>query len=132
MWNRQSSSPLSERELVQCTDHMCPLRVHWHIKKNYRNYWRVKLTISNYNLGKNYSNWNVVVQHPGFSQQSTVFSFNNTVLPTVGVPGIIISCYKTIFLHIYTISIYNLNPFSYCMFAFLVLSFLTIDHLGLQ
>ncbi|XP_070052969.1 COBRA-like protein 1 [Nicotiana tomentosiformis] len=81
---RQSSS--SERELVQCTDHMCPLRVHWHIKKNYRNYWRVKLTISNYNLGKNYSNWNVVVQHPGFSQQSTVFSFNNTVLPTVGVP----------------------------------------------
>nr|XP_016446636.1 PREDICTED: COBRA-like protein 1 isoform X1 [Nicotiana tabacum] len=83
---RQSSSPLSERELVQCTDHMCPLRVHWHIMKNYRNYWRVKLTISNYNLGKNYSNWNVVVQHPGFSQLATVYSFNNTVLPTVGVP----------------------------------------------
>lgn len=87
-WNRQSSSSPYERELLQCTDHMCPLRVHWHIKKNYRNYWRVKLTVSNYNLGKNYSNWNVVVQHPGFSQQATVFSFNNTMLPTVGVPGI--------------------------------------------
>ncbi|PHT63987.1 hypothetical protein T459_32088 [Capsicum annuum] len=72
--------------LLQCTDHMCPLRVHWHIKKNYRYHWRVKLTISNYNLRKNYSNWNVVVQHPGFSHQATVFSFNNTMLPTVGVP----------------------------------------------
>ncbi|CAN4107403.1 unnamed protein product [Withania somnifera] len=82
----QSSSSPHERELLQCTDHMCPLRVHWHLKKNYRSHWRVKLTISNYNLLKNYSNWNVVVQHPGFSQQATVFSFNNTILRTVGVP----------------------------------------------
>ncbi|KAK6805912.1 hypothetical protein RDI58_003697 [Solanum bulbocastanum] len=82
----QSSSSPYERELLQCTDHMCPIRVHWHIKKNYRKYWRVKLTVSNYNLDKNYSNWNLVVQHPGFSQQATVFSFNNTMLSTVGVP----------------------------------------------
>lgn len=88
VWNRQRSSGPYVRELIQCTDHMCPLRVHWHIKKNYMNYWRVKLTVSNYNLGKNYSNWNLVVQHPGFSQQTTVFSFNSTMLSTVGVPGI--------------------------------------------
>ncbi|KAK9906215.1 hypothetical protein M0R45_002715 [Rubus argutus] len=26
---------------VQCTRHMCPVRVHWHIKLNYKDYWRV-------------------------------------------------------------------------------------------
>ncbi|WVZ18995.1 hypothetical protein V8G54_006317 [Vigna mungo] len=28
--------------LVQCTSHMCPIRVHWHVKLNYKEYWRVK------------------------------------------------------------------------------------------
>ncbi|CAI9769055.1 unnamed protein product [Fraxinus pennsylvanica] len=81
---RQGSFPsnLLDAELVRCTNHMCPLRVHWHIKKNYVDRWRVKLTISNYNYGKNYSDWNVLVQHPGFSQPATTYSFNNKVLPT--------------------------------------------------
>ncbi|GMY05547.1 COBRA-like protein 1 [Fagus crenata] len=69
---------------VQCTDHMCPVRVHWHVKSNYMSYWRVKLTISNYDYQSNFSNWNMVVQHSGFSQPATTYSFNSTVLPTVG------------------------------------------------
>lgn len=86
MLNRQGSFPsnLLDTELVQCTNHMCPLRVHWHIKKNYADHWRAKLTISNYNYGKNYSDWNVLVQHPGFSQAATTYSFNSKVLPTSG------------------------------------------------
>ncbi|KAK4401472.1 COBRA-like protein 1 [Sesamum angolense] len=79
-------SNLLDVDLVQCTDHMCPLRIHWHIKNNYITHWRVKLTISNYNYGRNYSNWNVLVQHPGFGQPSASFSFNSTMLPTTGVP----------------------------------------------
>ncbi|KAK4437694.1 COBRA-like protein 1 [Sesamum alatum] len=79
-------SNLLDADLVQCTDHMCPLRVHWHIKKNYVTHWRVKLTVSNYNYARNYSNWNVLVQHPGFGQPSAAFSFNSKMLPTTGVP----------------------------------------------
>ncbi|KAM7470898.1 hypothetical protein LguiA_009081 [Lonicera macranthoides] len=71
---------------VECTDHMCPLRIHWHVKSNYKDHWRVKLTVSNYNYGRNYTDWNVLVQHPVFSQSAKTFSFNSTVLSTVGVP----------------------------------------------
>ncbi|KAM3695516.1 hypothetical protein ACB098_07G137800 [Castanea mollissima] len=72
------------RDEVECSDHMCLVRVHWHVKTNYLNQWRVKLTISNYNYQRNFSNWNMLVQHPGFSQPATIYSFNSTVLPTVG------------------------------------------------
>ncbi|CAL1353182.1 unnamed protein product [Linum trigynum] len=72
-------------EKLQCTDHMCPVRIHWHVKNNYMRYWRVKLTISNYNLQRNYSDWNLVVQHPGFSKKAITYSFNTTTLPTVGI-----------------------------------------------
>ncbi|XP_042033942.1 COBRA-like protein 7 isoform X2 [Salvia splendens] len=34
---------LSRNEpVVQCTSHMCPIMVHWHIKQSYTHYWRVK------------------------------------------------------------------------------------------
>lgn len=66
--------------LVQCSDHMCPIRVHWHIKTNYKEHWRVKLTVSNYHYGANYSDWNVMVQHPGFGEEIWAFNFNNTKL----------------------------------------------------
>ncbi|XP_073029467.1 COBRA-like protein 1 [Primulina eburnea] len=79
-------SNLLDINLIHCTDHMCPLRVHWHIMNIYVNHWRVKLTVSNFNYGKNYLDWNVLVQHPGFGQPSTAFSFNSTIVPTVGVP----------------------------------------------
>ncbi|KAK9165199.1 hypothetical protein Scep_000390 [Stephania cephalantha] len=70
--------------IVRCTDHMCSIRVHWHLKNNYRDHWRVKLTVSNYNYGKNFSNWNLLVHHPAFSVNFTAYSFNSTMLPTVG------------------------------------------------
>ncbi|KAK4477159.1 hypothetical protein RD792_016372 [Penstemon davidsonii] len=86
--NREGVIPsnMNDADLIRCTDHMCPLRIHWHIKNNYVTHWRVKLTVSNYNYGRNYSNWNVVVQHPGFGQPSTASSFNTTMLPSYGVP----------------------------------------------
>ncbi|KAI7751699.1 hypothetical protein M8C21_003168 [Ambrosia artemisiifolia] len=62
--------------LVQCTKHMCPIRVHWHVKLNYKEYWRVKVTITNFNYRMNYSQWNLVVQHPNFDNLTQIFSFN--------------------------------------------------------
>ncbi|KAL5216516.1 hypothetical protein ABZP36_007917 [Zizania latifolia] len=62
--------------VFRCTEHMCPVRVHWHVKINYREYWRVKVTITNYNLVKNYSDWNLVVQHPNLQSLTQLFSFN--------------------------------------------------------
>ena len=82
-----SLSICNNRDEVQCSDHMCPVRVHWHVKTNYLNQWRVKLTISNYNYQRNFSNWNMLVQHPGFIQPATIYSFNSAVLPTVGFGG---------------------------------------------
>ncbi|KAM1031218.1 hypothetical protein FF1_034990 [Malus domestica] len=69
-------------DTVKCTAHMCPIRVHWHVKTNYLTHWRVKLTITNYNYMKNFSNWNVLVQHPGLSKEARTYSFNSTILPT--------------------------------------------------
>lgn len=61
--------------LVQCTSHMCPIRVHWHIKLNYQQYWRVKITVTNFNYRMNYSDWNLIVQHPNFNNLTEIFSF---------------------------------------------------------
>ncbi|XP_063936442.1 COBRA-like protein 2 [Daucus carota subsp. sativus] len=79
-------SSLSSPHIVRCTNHMCPVRVHWHVKNNYRDYWRVKLTISNYDYNKSLSNWNVLIQHPGFSKPALTYSFNSTLLSSAGVP----------------------------------------------
>lgn len=62
--------------LVQCTSHMCPVRVHWHVKLNYKEYWRVKVTITNFNYRMNYTQWNLVAQHPNFDNLTQIFSFN--------------------------------------------------------
>lgn len=62
--------------LVQCTSHMCPVRVHWHVKLNYKEYWRVKVTVTNFNYRMNYTLWNLVVQHPNFDNLTKIFSFN--------------------------------------------------------
>uniref|UniRef100_A0A7N0RFR2 COBRA-like protein n=1 Tax=Kalanchoe fedtschenkoi TaxID=63787 RepID=A0A7N0RFR2_KALFE len=61
--------------VVRCTRHMCPIRVHWHVKLSYREYWRVKITIENFNYVKNYSDWNLVVVHPNLRSINQVFSF---------------------------------------------------------
>ncbi|KAJ0104770.1 hypothetical protein Patl1_18932 [Pistacia atlantica] len=64
------------KPMVQCTSHMCPVRVHWHVKLNYKEYWRVKITITNFNYAMNYSQWNIVAQHPNFDNLTELFSFN--------------------------------------------------------
>uniref|UniRef100_M1CAH0 COBRA-like protein n=1 Tax=Solanum tuberosum TaxID=4113 RepID=M1CAH0_SOLTU len=71
-----SSGKDDDSPVVRCTKHMCPIRVHWHIKTNYKAYWRVKITITNFNYKMNYSQWNLVVQHPSFENLTQIFSFN--------------------------------------------------------
>ncbi|KAM7268516.1 hypothetical protein ACFE04_010682 [Oxalis oulophora] len=66
--------------LLQCTRHMCPIRVHWHVKTSYKEYWRVKITITNFNYRMNYSQWTLVVQHPNLNNVTQVFSFNYKAL----------------------------------------------------
>ncbi|CAL0300774.1 unnamed protein product [Lupinus luteus] len=70
--------------LVRCSRHMCPIRVHWHVKQSYKEYWRVKITITNLNFVKNYSQWNLVVLHPNLRSVNRVFSFNYKPLPIYG------------------------------------------------
>ncbi|XP_044476235.1 protein COBRA-like [Mangifera indica] len=64
------------KPMIKCTSHMCPVRVHWHVKLNYKEYWRVKITITNFNYAMNYSQWNIVAQHPNFDNLTQLFSFN--------------------------------------------------------
>lgn len=61
--------------MVQCTQHMCPVRVHWHVKTNYKEYWRVKITVTNFNYLKNYTKWTLAVQHPNLNNLTKVDSF---------------------------------------------------------
>lgn len=77
--NNNSLTPL-----VQCTKHMCPVRVHWHVKLNYKEYWRVKVTVTNFNYRMNYSEWNLVAQHPNFDNLTQLFSFNYKPLTPYG------------------------------------------------
>ncbi|XP_072956156.1 COBRA-like protein 3 [Typha angustifolia] len=74
----------SFQPLVQCTSHMCPVRIHWHVKLNYKEYWRVKITITNFNYRMNYTQWNLVVQHPNFDNITKLFSFNYKSLTPYG------------------------------------------------
>ncbi|MED6143155.1 hypothetical protein PIB30_003860 [Stylosanthes scabra] len=71
-------------QVVKCSRHMCPIRIHWHVKQSYKEYWRVKITITNLNLFKNYSQWNLVVLHPNLRSVTQVFSFNYKPLPIYG------------------------------------------------
>lgn len=70
--------------VVMCTQHMCPIHVHWHVKLSYKKYWRVKLTVTNLNYVKNYSEWNLVVQHPNLQSVEQIFSFNYRPLDQYG------------------------------------------------
>lgn len=63
---------------------MCPVRVHWHVKQSYTQYWRVKITITNLNVVQNYSQWNLVALHPNLQSVTQVFSFNYKPLNQYG------------------------------------------------
>ncbi|XP_009776069.1 COBRA-like protein 6 isoform X1 [Nicotiana sylvestris] len=72
------------KPVVQCSQHMCPIQIHWHVKQSYTKYWRVKMTIRNLNYVKNYSQWNLVVLHPNLRSVTQVFSFNYKPLNQYG------------------------------------------------
>lgn len=61
--------------MVECTDHMCAIRVHWHVNANYKQYWHVKITITDFNNWMNYTQWTLVAQHPNFNNLSNVYKF---------------------------------------------------------
>ncbi|CAN1151687.1 COBRA-like protein 4 [Linum perenne] len=61
--------------MPKCTDHMCPIRVHWHVKTNYRGYWKVKLSITNLKYRTNYTQWTLVAQHPSLGSIANISSF---------------------------------------------------------
>ncbi|XP_011010808.1 PREDICTED: COBRA-like protein 4 [Populus euphratica] len=61
--------------MLECTSHMCPIQVHWHVKANYKEYWRVKITVTNFNYRKNFTRWTLVAQHPNFNNVTRVYSF---------------------------------------------------------
>ncbi|KAK1551834.1 hypothetical protein Q3G72_005538 [Acer saccharum] len=63
-------------QAVICSEHMCLIRVHWHVKQSYKEYWRVKITVTNLNVMRNYSQRNTVVLHPNLQSVTQVFSFN--------------------------------------------------------
>ncbi|PRQ16272.1 hypothetical protein RchiOBHm_Chr7g0182411 [Rosa chinensis] len=73
----QSNTSAKENapQLLQCTEHNCPIRVHWHVKANYREYWRVQITITNFNFLMNYTQWTLVVQHPNLNKLANIPSF---------------------------------------------------------
>ncbi|KAI3416890.1 uncharacterized protein J3R85_015002, partial [Psidium guajava] len=68
-------TPTIDNPILHCTEHMCPIRVHWHVKTNYKEYWRVKMSITNFNYFVNYTQWTLVAQHPNLNNITQVFSF---------------------------------------------------------
>ncbi|KAI5066747.1 hypothetical protein GOP47_0017275 [Adiantum capillus-veneris] len=77
-------APRPVTPILHCTQDMCPIRVHWHVKQNYKSYWRVKVTVSNRNYAMNYSQWNIVIQHPNLNNLTEVFSFSYKGLSPYG------------------------------------------------
>lgn len=71
-------------DMLYCTQDMCPVKIHWHVKVNYQEYWRVKLTITNRDLSRNFSLWNMVAQHPNFRNFTEAFSFSYKPLNPYG------------------------------------------------
>lgn len=71
----KTSAKENAPQLLQCTEHKCPIRVHWHVKANYREYWRVKITITNFNYLMNYTQWTLAAQHPNLNKLANISSF---------------------------------------------------------
>ena len=77
----------SGEPLVECTcstSHTCPVKINWHVKQNNKDYWRVKITITNLNFRMNYTEWNLVVQHPNFDNITQLFGVNYKPLTPYG------------------------------------------------
>ncbi|XP_024520797.1 COBRA-like protein 1 [Selaginella moellendorffii] len=82
-----SSSSITKNQPLHpqlfCSSDMCPIKIHWHVKINYKDYWRAKVTITNRHV-KNYTQWNLVVQHPNFNNLTEAFSFTYRPLQAYG------------------------------------------------
>ncbi|KAJ1293556.1 hypothetical protein BS78_01G077500 [Paspalum vaginatum] len=70
--------------LLECTPHMCPVKIQWHVKQNYKDYWRVQITITNFDFRTNYTEWNLVVQHPNFDNITQLSGLNYKPLTPYG------------------------------------------------
>ncbi|KAL4184644.1 hypothetical protein AMTRI_Chr10g226560 [Amborella trichopoda] len=66
----------NQSPMVQCTNHMCPVQVHWHLKLDFKDYWSVMITITNFNYHVNYTEWNLVIQNPNFNNLIRTFNSN--------------------------------------------------------
>ncbi|KAE9604429.1 hypothetical protein Lal_00042625 [Lupinus albus] len=73
--NTRKNMDMTPKPLLQCTHHLCHVRVHWHLKNNYQDYWRVKIAIINFNYRMNYTQWTLVAQHPNLNNITQVYSF---------------------------------------------------------
>lgn len=74
--SRGANTPANQADTLFCTTDMCPVKIHWHVKLNYQEYWRVKVTITNRDFSRNFSDWTLAVQHPNFDNFTEAFSFN--------------------------------------------------------
>jgi isoprenylcysteine carboxyl methyltransferase (ICMT) family protein YpbQ len=63
---------------------MCPVRINWHVMQNFKDYWRVKITVTNFNFRMNYTEWNIVVQHPNLDNITQLLALNYKPLTPYG------------------------------------------------
>ena len=63
---------------------MCPVRINWLVEQNYKDYWRVQITITNFNFRMNYTEWNLVVLHPNFDIITQLFGLDYKPLTPYG------------------------------------------------
>eukprot|EP00271_Cylindrocystis_brebissonii_P014352 TRINITY_DN35681_c0_g1_i1.p1 TRINITY_DN35681_c0_g1~~TRINITY_DN35681_c0_g1_i1.p1 ORF type:complete len:460 (-),score=51.62 TRINITY_DN35681_c0_g1_i1:1375-2754(-) len=76
LWSDGLTNLYNEPTARLCSPDGCPVSIHYHLKENYYDYWRAKITITNRDLYQNWSNWNLVVEHPNFANFTEAFSFN--------------------------------------------------------
>jgi hypothetical protein len=56
--------------------YMCPKREDWHVEQNKQDYWRVKISVTNFNFNMKYTQWNLVVDHPDFDNTTKLVGLN--------------------------------------------------------
>ena len=52
--------------------------IHWHVKTNYAEYWRSKVTVTNRQLYTNYTDWNLVVEVRGVGRRRVAVILEGT------------------------------------------------------
>lgn len=49
-------SHINHRPMIKCSHQMCPIRVHWHVKRSYKEHWWVKIQSQTSTLSKTIPN----------------------------------------------------------------------------